>query len=402
MGHFPWGAPHSHVMRAAFFLALLLLQDLGEGHPSSPVGKALDQPFLARRREIRVQRQRVSNSGGRQTRGKTHGDAKLHRRRIDQGQKERESSAAAAMPDQEPRVEEEDLLEEAIRERSINKYFAADPLWTGQLVASALAWALVLAAASLPPDIGRDRPILRVLAARHALGLAADVRRVLLVAADGAVNRRRIHELVGGLTSVPGAPAYLLYTAALLAWPATDSPKGVVNGLAPLLLREFFTALAAVLDLLQILGVSSEAASGPGSAARCGPRRPMPGSLSTISLLLEASLGLSLAVALLRCRNQGGTLLRRCLAALLFANFLYNRIGHISGLKEAICRRSVGGSALALLKPIWKDMEPATRQLTAVSRATLARLDTIPGGERVRSMLQLLGFLEDDAETKEA
>jgi len=54
-----------------------------------------------------------------------------------------------------------------------------------------------LAAASLPPDIGRDRPILRVLAARHALGLAADVRRVLLVAADGAVNRRRIHEVSG-------------------------------------------------------------------------------------------------------------------------------------------------------------------------------------------------------------
>jgi hypothetical protein len=144
MGHFPWGAPRSHVMRAAFFLALLLLQDLGEGHPSSPVGNALDQPFLARRREIRVQRQRVSKSGGRQTRGKTHGDAKLHRRRIDQGQKERESSAAAAMPDQEPRVEEEGLLEEAIRERSINKYFAADPLWTGQLVASGLAWALVV------------------------------------------------------------------------------------------------------------------------------------------------------------------------------------------------------------------------------------------------------------------
>ncbi|TFJ83794.1 hypothetical protein NSK_004896 [Nannochloropsis salina CCMP1776] len=295
------------------------------------------------------------------------------------------------MPDQEPRVEEEGLLEEAIRERSINKYFAADPLWTGQLVASGLAWALVLAAASLPPDIGRDRPILRVLAARHALGLAADVRRVLLMAADGAVNRRRIHEVSGEMECT-----------ALLAWPATDSPKGVVNGLAPLLLREFFTALAAVLDLLQILGVSSEAASGPGFAARCGPRRPMPGSLSTISLLLEASLGLSLAVALLRCRNQGGTLLRRCLAALLFANFLYNRIGHISGLKEAICRRSVGGSALALLKPILKDMEPATRQVTAISRATLARLDTIPGGERVRSMLQLLGFLEDDAETKEA
>jgi hypothetical protein len=70
--------------------------------------------------------------------------------------------------------------------------------------------------------------------------------------------------------------------------------------------------------------------------------------------------------------------------------------------QEAICRRSVGGSALALLKPILKDMEPATRQVTAISRATLARLDTIPGGERVRSMPQLLGFLEDDAETKEA
>jgi len=58
-----------------------------------------------------------------------------------------------------------------------------------------------------------------------------------------------------------------------------------------------------------------------------------------IVILSQASLGLSLAVALLRCRNQGGTLLRRCLAALLFANFLYNRIGHISGLKVCVMRR---------------------------------------------------------------
>jgi hypothetical protein len=41
--------------------------------------------------------------------------------------------------------------------------------------------------------------------------------------------------------------------------------------------------------MLQILGVSSEAASGPAAAARCGPRRPMPSSLSTVSLVLEVS-----------------------------------------------------------------------------------------------------------------
>ena len=96
-------------------------------------------------------------------------------------------------------------------------------------------------------------------------------------------------QLARGLTRVPGAPSYLLYSAALLTWPPTSSPKGVVKGLAPLLLREFFTALAAGLDMLQILGVSSEAASGPAAAARCGPRRPMPSSLSTVSLVLEVN-----------------------------------------------------------------------------------------------------------------
>lgn len=35
-------------------------------------------------------------------------------------------------------------LEEALRERSLNKYVAADPLWTGQCAASAVAWALML------------------------------------------------------------------------------------------------------------------------------------------------------------------------------------------------------------------------------------------------------------------
>ena len=35
-------------------------------------------------------------------------------------------------------------LEEALQERSLNKYVAADPLWTGQCAASALAWGLML------------------------------------------------------------------------------------------------------------------------------------------------------------------------------------------------------------------------------------------------------------------
>jgi hypothetical protein len=35
-------------------------------------------------------------------------------------------------------------LEEALQERSLNKYVGADPLWTGQCAASALAWGLML------------------------------------------------------------------------------------------------------------------------------------------------------------------------------------------------------------------------------------------------------------------
>jgi len=122
-------------------------------------------------------------------------------------------------------------------------------------------------------------------------------------------------------------------------------------------------------------------------------------------------------------------LLRRCLATLLYANFLFNRAGHLPGLKvrvvftfsrrflcanrltspfflpflthptqqEALGRRSVGGSVAALLKPLFTDLEPATRQITAFGRATLAQLDTVPGvGEKVRSTLRLLGFLEDE------
>jgi hypothetical protein len=50
-----------------------------------------------------------------------------------------------------------------------------------------------------------------------------------------------------------------------------------------------------------------------------------------------------------------------------------------------------------LLKPLFTDLEPATRQLTAIGRATLVQLDTVPGvGEKVRSTLRLLGFLEDE------
>lgn len=140
-------------------------------------------------------------------------------------------------------------------------------------------------------------------------------------------------------------------------------------------------------------------------------------------------------LALVRSRNEGGMLLRRCLATLLYVNFLYNRAGHLPGLKvcvlvlvfsfscsrrncslcakrltplsllsllptpkqEALGRRSVGGSVAALLKPLFTDLEPASRQLTAIGRATLAQLDTMPGvGEKVRSTLRLLGFVEDE------
>ena len=53
-------------------------------------------------------------------------------------------TAAPAAAEVEVEEVEEGLLEEAMREPSINKYFAADPLWTGQLVASGMAWALVV------------------------------------------------------------------------------------------------------------------------------------------------------------------------------------------------------------------------------------------------------------------
>ena len=36
------------------------------------------------------------------------------------------------------------LLEEAIKDRSLNKYFNADPLWTAQLASSALAWIVLV------------------------------------------------------------------------------------------------------------------------------------------------------------------------------------------------------------------------------------------------------------------
>ncbi len=53
-------------------------------------------------------------------------------------------AAAPAAPQVEMEEVEEGLLEEAMRERSINKYFSADPLWTGQLIASGMAWFLVV------------------------------------------------------------------------------------------------------------------------------------------------------------------------------------------------------------------------------------------------------------------
>lgn len=62
----------------------------------------------------------------------------------------------------------------------------------------------------------------------------------------------------------------------------------------------------------------------------------------------------------------------------------------------------MGRTLLALLKPLLGDVEPSSRQLTALSRASLARLDTVPGGEKVRSWLQLLGFLEEEGEAAAA
>jgi hypothetical protein len=137
------------------------------------------------------------------------------------------------------------------------------------------------------------RRVLSVLAVRHALGLAAEVRRVLQEAADGDVDRARIRKLARGLTRTPGPPTYLLYAAAFLTLPPPPASNGAIlrAALGPLMLREAFTALALVLDVLQLLGVSSEAPSGGEQGHKAiGPRRPMPASLSTVSLALEVRL----------------------------------------------------------------------------------------------------------------
>ena len=68
---------------------------------------------------------------------------------------------------------------------------------------------------------------------------------------------------------------------------------------------------------------------------------------------------------------------------------------HTYTRQPALAARSVGQTLLALLKPLLSDVEPSSLQLTALSRASMARLDTMPGGERVRSVLRLLGFLEE-------
>ncbi len=65
--------------------------------------------------------------------------------------------------------------------------------------------------------------------------------------------------------------------------------------------------------------------------------------------------------------------------------------------QPALAARSVGKTLLALLQPLLSDVEPSSRQLTALTRASMARLDTVPGaGASVRSALQLLGFLDDE------
>lgn len=68
---------------------------------------------------------------------------------------------------------------------------------------------------------------------------------------------------------------------------------------------------------------------------------------------------------------------------------------HTKQIQDALARRSISGALAALLKPFFSDLEPATRQMTAIGRATLARLDTVPGGESIRSTLQLLGFVDE-------
>lgn len=49
--------------------------------------------------------------------------------------------------------------------------------------------------------------------------------------------------------------------------------------------------------------------------------------------LTQTSVGISLLIALVRTGNEGGLFLRRGLAVLLYTNFLFNRAGHLPGLK---------------------------------------------------------------------
>ncbi len=62
-------------------------------------------------------------------------------RRGEGGEGEGAAALRAAATDEDAAV---GALEEALQERSLNKYVGADPLWTGQCAASALAWGLMV------------------------------------------------------------------------------------------------------------------------------------------------------------------------------------------------------------------------------------------------------------------
>ena len=125
-------------------LALLLVLLLPEGGQSSPAAVDVSSPTPVARKRAPAAGHRPKGAKPLSRPAGRNAALPVPGRRKDGVKVGGRKAAAPAVAEVEVDEVEEGLLEEAMRERSINKYFAADPLWTGQLVASGMAWALVV------------------------------------------------------------------------------------------------------------------------------------------------------------------------------------------------------------------------------------------------------------------
>lgn len=127
------------VTLATILLALLILSQGGQSSPADVSGPS---PIARKRAPAAGKRPKgakpLSRPAGRRP------TLPVPERRKDEVKIGGSKTAAPAAAQVEVEEVEEGLLEEAMRERSINKYFSADPLWTGQLIASGMAWFLVV------------------------------------------------------------------------------------------------------------------------------------------------------------------------------------------------------------------------------------------------------------------